>query len=93
MRKMCFTANLPSRTGTPARIFSPLHSLYMRTHENSSAANSLPVYMNPLLQKRISPELKKHIQGKAWFNFSEVDPELAELTHAGFDGYRAMKFV
>jgi hypothetical protein len=39
----------------------------------------------------------KRMQGKACFNFSEVNPdlfgELAELTRGGFEGYRAMKYV
>jgi hypothetical protein len=57
----------------------------------------MPVYMNAALQKRIPPELKKRMQGKACFNFSEVDPalfrQLADLTAAGFEGYRALKYV
>lgn len=41
----------------------------------------LPLYMNPVLAKTISPELKKRMQGKACFNFkTEPDKELlAEL--------------
>ncbi len=57
----------------------------------------MPVYMNLAMQKRIPPELKKRMQGKACFNFSEVDAalfkQLAELTAAGFEGYRALKYV
>ena len=55
----------------------------------------MPVYMNRELQRRISPELKKHMQGKSCFNFTEIDPvlfrELAALTAAGFARYRSMK--
>jgi hypothetical protein len=44
----------------------------------------MPVYMYPELLKDISPELKKHMQGKSCFNFKKVEPdlfkELAELT-------------
>ena len=36
----------------------------------------MPVYMYPDLLKDISPELKKHIQGKSCFNFKKVEPEL-----------------
>ena len=40
----------------------------------------MPVYMYPDLLKGISPELKKHMQGKSCFNFKKVEPELfAEL--------------
>lgn len=38
----------------------------------------MPVYMYPELLKGISPELKKHMQGKSCFNFKKVEPELFE---------------
>jgi hypothetical protein len=38
------------------------------------------LYLNPDLQKRVSPALRKRMQGKACFNFTQPDPELfAEL--------------
>ena len=41
----------------------------------------MPVYIFPELLKGISPELKKHMQGKSCFNFNKVEPELfKELT-------------
>ena len=41
----------------------------------------MPVYMHPELLTDISPELKKHMQGKSCFNFKKVEPELfQELT-------------
>ena len=44
----------------------------------------MPVYMFPDLLKRLSPEVKKHMQGKSCFNFKKVEPELfrelAEIT-------------
>jgi hypothetical protein len=40
-----------------------------------------PVYMNPSLLAKISPELKGRMQGKSCFNFSKPDAALfAELT-------------
>jgi len=36
----------------------------------------MPVYMYPDLLKDISPELKKHMQGKSCFNFKKVEPDL-----------------
>ena len=36
----------------------------------------MPVYMYPDLLQEISPELKKHMQGKSCFNFKKVEPEL-----------------
>lgn len=38
----------------------------------------MPVYMYPDLLEGISPELKKHMQGKSCFNFKKVEPELFE---------------
>ena len=41
----------------------------------------MPVYIFPDLLKGMSPELKKHMQGKSCFNFKKVEPELfKELT-------------
>jgi hypothetical protein len=52
----------------------------------------MPVYMYPDLLKDISPELKKHMQGKSCFNFKKIEPELftelAELTHKGFEHFK-----
>lgn len=53
----------------------------------------MPVYMFPDLLKNISPELKKHMQGKSCFNFKKVEPELLDelnkLTNKSFE--RLMK--
>ena len=52
----------------------------------------MPVYMYPELLDDISPELKKHMQGKSCFNFKKVDPELfaelAVLTRRGAEKFR-----
>jgi hypothetical protein len=52
----------------------------------------MPIYMNPKLQGTISPELKKRMQGKSCFNFTNVEPEqiaeLKKLTAAGFEEFR-----
>lgn len=57
----------------------------------------MPVYANPVLLKGLSPELKKRMQGKACFNFKTPDKklfkELAELTKAGLESFKKMKFV
>ena len=40
----------------------------------------MPAYVNPELKERLSPGLRKRMQGKACFNFTRVDePLLAEL--------------
>ncbi len=55
----------------------------------------MPVYMFPELLKGISPELKKHMQGKSCFNFKKVDPELfkelTKLTKLSVEKFRAAK--
>jgi len=52
----------------------------------------MPVYMYPDLLKGVSPELKKHMQGKSCFNFKQVEPvlfkELAELTRKGAERFQ-----
>ena len=55
----------------------------------------MPVYMFPDLLKDLSPELKKHMQGKSCFNFKKIEPdlfeELAELTRKGVERFRTSK--
>jgi hypothetical protein len=52
----------------------------------------MPVYMYPELLKDISPELKKHMQGKSCFNFKKVESglfaELTELTRRGAEKFK-----
>jgi hypothetical protein len=56
----------------------------------------MPVYMHPDLLDGVSPALRKRMQGKSCFNFTQADPalvaELADLTAASVarmaaDGY------
>jgi hypothetical protein len=75
----------------------PVWFAAIRMGKNYVSYHFMPLYRNATMQKRIPPELKKRMQGKACFNFSEVDPalfrQLSELTAAGFEGYRALKYV
>ena len=52
----------------------------------------MPVYMFPGLLDGISPELKKHMQGKSCFNFRKLEPvlfeELAGLTRRAAERFR-----
>jgi hypothetical protein len=52
----------------------------------------MPVYMYPDLLEGVSPELKKHMQGKSCFNFKKVEPalfrELADLTRKGAERFQ-----
>ena len=48
----------------------------------------MPVYVDPSLAETISPELKRHMQGKSCFNFSKVDESLfGQLDSLTKDGY------
>lgn len=56
--------------------------------KNYVSFHLMPVYMYPDLLKDISPELKKHMQGKSCFNFKKVEPELfQELSDLVKKGY------
>jgi hypothetical protein len=56
----------------------------------------MPVYAMPALVEKMSPELKRRMQGKSCFNFSSPDEklfkELAKLTKLGFTKFTDKKF-
>ena len=56
----------------------------------------MPVYALPALLEKMSPELKRRMQGKSCFNFSTPDEklfkELAKLTKLGFAKFTDKKF-
>jgi len=56
----------------------------------------MPVYALEEVRDEISPELKKRMQGKSCFNFSEPDEklfkELARLTKVGFKRFTSKDF-
>ncbi|MEL6919396.1 MAG: hypothetical protein AAFO77_00010 [Pseudomonadota bacterium] len=56
------------------------------------SAHLMPVYAHPDLLDRISPELKKRMQGKSCFNFKKMDEalfaELEALIAAGLERFR-----
>jgi hypothetical protein len=57
----------------------------------------MPVYVDPGLLDGISAKLKKRMQGKSCFNFSEIDrelfDELAQLTATGFASYKEQRYI
>lgn len=61
------------------------------------SSHLMPVYMCTELLNTISLELKKRMQGKACFNFKEVDEklfqELAALTDKGYRRFKKVKFI
>jgi len=56
----------------------------------------MPVYAFPGITEKISPALKKRMQGKSCFNFTAPDEklfnELRKLTKAGFTQFTSKKF-
>ena len=67
----------------------PLFFAGVRMGKNYVSYHLMSVYMRKV---EISPELKKRMQGKACFNFSEVDEklfgELDKVTASGLKDYR-----
>jgi hypothetical protein len=63
----------------------------VRINKNYVSFHLMPVYMFPDMVKKISPELKKHMQGKSCFNFKKIETslfdELARLTRQGFERF------
>jgi len=69
----------------------------VRTGKGYVSFHLMPVYASAELQKSISPELKKRMQGKSCFNFKTPDEklfkELGTLTKAGFKLFHDPKFL
>jgi hypothetical protein len=69
----------------------------VRLGKNYVSFYLMSIYACPDLLKAMSPELKKHMQGKSCFNFKEVDGELfnelAELTKAGAKRFSDDKYI
>ena len=57
----------------------------------------MPVYVDPDLLDGVSDKLRKRMQGKSCFNFTDIDQalldELAQLTQAGFHSYEQQGWV
>lgn len=70
----------------------PLFFGSAQTKKNYVSFYLMPVYMYPDLLEDISPELKKHMQGKSCFNFKKVEPglfeELAALTQKSYERFQ-----
>ena len=60
--------------------------------KNYVSFHLMPVYVNPNLLQKLSPELKKRMQGKSCFNFKVIEmkliTELSMLTKNGFEFYK-----
>lgn len=75
----------------------PLYFASVRLGKAYVSFHLLPIYMCPAAMKP-SLALKKRMQGKACFNFKvkpepELVKDLAKLTKAGFDEWKAKKWL
>lgn len=75
----------------------PLFFGAVQIKKNYVSYHLMPVYVNPSLLDSISPELRKHMQGKSCFNFKSPDAslfkELSALTDAGFKDFKKRGYV
>jgi hypothetical protein len=69
----------------------------VRTGKSYVSYHLMAVYVFPELLDGMSPELKKHMQGKSCFNFKQVDDklfrELAKLTDQGYKRFKKEKLL
>ena len=74
------------------RIGRPLFVAAVQIRKNYVSYHLMPVCV-PQVTKRVSPALKRRMQGKSCFNFTSLDAELAaelgQLTKAGIEGVDA----
>ena len=82
------------------RVMKNKHPLFfgaVRIGKGYVSFHLMPVYASAELQRSISPELKKRMQGKSCFNFKTPDEklfkELSKLTKAGFNIFHDPKFL
>jgi len=102
-----FTTELDVKTDTAVDFYvetrhvqknkKPIFFGAVQLKKNYVSYHLMPVYVEPALLKGLSVGLEKRMQGKACFNFTEVDPklfkELAALTRAGLASYRRRGFL
>jgi hypothetical protein len=100
-KKMVVVSDTPSRYYLDTRYImknkQPLCFGAVRLGKNYVSFYLMSIYACPDLLKGMSPELRKRMQGKSCFNFTEVDEklfkELDKLTKAGAAKFRNEKFI
>lgn len=69
----------------------PMYFGSVKINKKYVSFHLMPVYSFPELLENLSPELKKRMQGKSCFNFTETDEnlfkELGMLTSNGYEKY------
>src|SRR5205085_2613372 len=73
----------------------PLYFAGVRSGKSYTSFYFMPVYCSSALLRSMSPELKRRMQGRACFNFKQVDDalfaELAQLIRTGLQHYTVEK--
>jgi hypothetical protein len=93
-----YTLVTKSASPFPQHKGQPMYFGSVRLGKAYVSFHLMPLYMCPVLATRISPALKKRMQGKTCFNF-KAEPEqeliaaLTSLTEAAFQQWREMKWV
>ena len=86
-----FVMALPTKKDRTGR---PLFVAGVQIRKRYVSYHLMPVYMHPALLNTLSPALKKRMQGKACFNFIEVNraqlKELSTLTRKGIAAFKKL---
>jgi len=77
------------------RVGRPLFVASVAKRKSYVSFYLMPVYACPDLVKTLSPSLKKRMQGKSCFNFTDIEPahveELSALTRVGIERFKRVK--
>jgi hypothetical protein len=105
-KRLAVTANTPveytlvTKSASPFAQHKgqPLHFGSVRLGKAYVSLHLMPLYMDPVLTKTISPALKKRMQGKTCFNFKrgpepETLSELSRLTATAFLRWEERKWI
>jgi hypothetical protein len=75
----------------PRKPAEPMGFGWIRTGKAYVSYHLMPLYMSAAMQARVTPALKKRMQGKTCFNFKALDEaafaDLAALTRAGAEAF------
>jgi hypothetical protein len=84
-----FAVAYPTKTD---RLGRPLFVAGVQVRKRYVSYHLMPVYMMPPLLNGLSPDLRKRMQGKACFNFTEISPtqlrELSRLTKSAIAAFK-----
>lgn len=75
----------------------PMYFASAKVNKHYVSFHLMPAYVFPELLDKVSPELKKRMQGKSCFNFKTFDDtlfdELTSLTRAGFHKFEQADYL